>query len=610
VQLPESLQPWRLWLDWFDPELIPAVGGLLSRVHPLLGPIREQDTAGQSEFEGLGDLRRRGNYEHLLATEWLLADELPDEFLRRVASGEHLFLAPARQAHRANRLTIALFDAGPRQLGAPRLAHLAMLILLARRAVQAGGELRWGLLQTPGKLLPLESSAQLKKLLSGRCYQSPSAADIDEWQAAIARLPSPPGECWLIGPPGLREQTRTLPAPRHAMLRRTPENAVLELDLGNGKLRLPLPDEKAAVRLLKGQFKSEAGAQLNQASSQRLSLLAAPLLSPDGARIAAPLLDERGVLLIQLPSLSRPDTKVKSSLVRWSVQRPPLTLAFAGRQLCGIVSAEEKLNFWQLPDFESVDLPPRETLLIPPGTVARLPCAWITSSAGNRLFLLDKAGRLAYWTARRSQMAKQRDTQPATTKILDLEVLGMSAVNGDTGLTYIRRDGQLLQWVTVDGALQDQHTLALGPAPEKNPAVFFASLRQSNRGLLRQACAVQEKANKQDAWRVHPGVDAPAETWRIPANWSVVGLHLSPENHQAGLVVLNTPRLSVGLLHRDGLETLYTAPRPIVRLSVGTQAGVIAMLTDDRQLIVHSITPPRLLLHLHSASESAAKAQA
>lgn len=95
------------------------MGGLLSRVHPLLGPIREQDTAGQPEFEGLGDLRRRGNYEHLLATEWLLADELPDEFLRRAASGEHLFLAPARQAHRANRLTIALFDAGPRQLGAP-----------------------------------------------------------------------------------------------------------------------------------------------------------------------------------------------------------------------------------------------------------------------------------------------------------------------------------------------------------------------------------------------------------------------------------------------------------------------------------------------------------
>lgn len=59
----------------------------------------------------------------------------------------------------------------------------------------------------------------------------------------------------------------------------------------------------------------------------------------------------------------------------------------------------------------------------------------------------------------------------------------MSAVNGDTGLTRIRALRlKLPQWVTVDGALQDQRTLAAQSSfPEKNPAVFFASSSASFR---------------------------------------------------------------------------------------------------------------------------------
>ncbi len=45
-------------------------------------------------YDGIG---RRGSYDRLLASEWLIHDELPDEFLRRVVSGEHAFL---RRLHR------------------------------------------------------------------------------------------------------------------------------------------------------------------------------------------------------------------------------------------------------------------------------------------------------------------------------------------------------------------------------------------------------------------------------------------------------------------------------------------------------------------------------
>ena len=57
--------------------------------------------------------------------EWVIADEIPDEFIRRVAEGEHTFHELARSQPAKDRTSTVLFDTGPDQLGAPRLAHLA-----------------------------------------------------------------------------------------------------------------------------------------------------------------------------------------------------------------------------------------------------------------------------------------------------------------------------------------------------------------------------------------------------------------------------------------------------------------------------------------------------
>ena len=54
--------------------------------------------------------------------EWLLQEELPDEFMRRAVSGEHLFLQRAYQENSAAKQTVALFDTGP--ISSARLASL------------------------------------------------------------------------------------------------------------------------------------------------------------------------------------------------------------------------------------------------------------------------------------------------------------------------------------------------------------------------------------------------------------------------------------------------------------------------------------------------------
>ena len=105
------------------------------------------DHAPHGTPDGHAGIDTRGLYDRLLATEWALLEELPDEFLRRAVSGEHLFLQQAYQDLAAARQSIVLFDAGPDQLGAPRLAHLAILIVLAQRAAAHDASLQWGTFQ-------------------------------------------------------------------------------------------------------------------------------------------------------------------------------------------------------------------------------------------------------------------------------------------------------------------------------------------------------------------------------------------------------------------------------------------------------------------------------
>jgi hypothetical protein len=65
--------------------------------------------------------------------------------------------------------SIVLFDTGPDQLGSPRLAHLAILIVLIRRAHRALANFSWGILQNLGmQLLHGSSESEMMELLRAR----------------------------------------------------------------------------------------------------------------------------------------------------------------------------------------------------------------------------------------------------------------------------------------------------------------------------------------------------------------------------------------------------------------------------------------------------------
>ncbi|RYE92458.1 MAG: hypothetical protein EOO75_06660, partial [Myxococcales bacterium] len=199
----DRLQPWRQALAPLTAEMARALLPWVERLSLALGPLAQVDPEADGDPDGFTGLGRRGPYERLVPTEWLLATEAPDEFVRRAAAGEHAFFQLARRSEAGSRVSAAFFDAGPMQIGAPRLVHLALLLLLERRAQAAQARFFWGVAQRPSTLREAVTPEQAQLLLDGR-----SRVDLDESLVNLIRgyhqLRDAGRELWLVGGPQVR----------------------------------------------------------------------------------------------------------------------------------------------------------------------------------------------------------------------------------------------------------------------------------------------------------------------------------------------------------------------------------------------------------------------
>ncbi|RKH55143.1 hypothetical protein [Corallococcus llansteffanensis] len=202
--LPPALRPWATWLSLFPDDLALQLGAHAARLSAAVGGMRPRGEAEGGEPQGYDGLTRRGPFERLLVSEWLWALEAPEELVRRAAFGELSFLKPAFRQPRGALRTVVLLDAGPDQLGLPRIAHLALLVVLARRAEAAGAAFTWGALQSDparGTHTGLDGNALLK-WLEARSLEPASSHHLAAWREALA-LQQAPGDAWLVGAPRL-----------------------------------------------------------------------------------------------------------------------------------------------------------------------------------------------------------------------------------------------------------------------------------------------------------------------------------------------------------------------------------------------------------------------
>ncbi|WP_431484052.1 hypothetical protein [Pseudomonas solani] len=590
MQLPDALKPWHPLLEGVAPELAEQLAAMLGRLQALVGPFRERTPNGPPEPDGLGDLQRRGPYERLLSSEWLLADEIPDEFLRRAAGGEHLFLAPQQRARHSSRLIVALFDAGPRQLGAPRLAHLAMLILLARRAREADGELRWGLLQRPAWHNGLQGPADLIRVLEARSWTAAEPAHWQTWQAMIDALPAEPDERWLIGGPAEdADISHGLQITTHL------DGKALEVTLQQARSRrsldLPLPPPAIGKRLLTGQFSlmtlpgPQALTQPGVLHAPRVALTLPPVIARSGQMVALTLLDQKGALVFKLPPLhGKKNIVTKVRRQNWPAGNQPLAMAFQGKSLGAIVDTGAYLRFWQLQGFGAIKRPPLEELSAPPGTANLLPLALVNSNhAGQRLYLLDAARHLLSW----NRDAKAPSHEPPILQRIESDVLAMASFE-DGRLYYLYKRDQRFVLQEMLSSHRTSSPLRLGEAGEPSKA-FMA--RTTNSSSL-PACAMLVETAPQERWRLcrpQGRQGEAAENWMldVPGGWNAQGLVVNRESGALLLVLMASDRKGLSLYDGTTHNRFFESAAPIARLSVCPASGLVAILTHTRELVVY-----------------------
>jgi hypothetical protein len=608
MSLPGPLQAWQPYLSWFTPELAAPLSEMLRRMHPLLGRFQGHRQGGVPEPDGVEDLRRRGPYERLLSTEWLLATELPDEFLRRAAGGEHLFLAPRLRARQADRLIVALFDAGPWQLGAPRLAQLALWILLARRAAEAGGELRWGTLQCPGQLKAAGTPEDLKLMLRARSFDSAGVDQWQQWSEWLAEHASGVGECWLVG--HAVDVVRQRPdAPTHAVrLRTSLDGESLDVTLRAGsaprRMALPLPAPRPAAQLLMGRFQNEAPVHANRQYSERLSLRDAPIISSSGALVAVPLLEGHGAMVFRIAG--HHDRKHnKPGRQQWGANAEPLAAAFRGKTFGAVLSLPETLHFWQMAGLGVRRRPPREDFEAPPGRGSLLPCTWQRHGQNTRLYVVDAAGRLVYWVSPNTANDPKGETRGPM--LMDAHVRCLAPVDESRIVYACVEDGSLwVRFASTSGRENTSFRLLFGL--EFLPKVLLAGGARWARHF--GGCAVRvsdvSETKSQETWRVYEEAaseELPHEDWecKLAPGARGIGLVRQPYTGRYALVIQAANGTDFVLQSRDGVEPMYTAPAAVERASVCPSSGLVAMLTRDRDLHVYSTADMSMRLVVHSA---------
>lgn len=588
MALPPALRPWHDWLAMFDAEQAAAIGAMLLPLQHALGPFRAPPKLGTEEPNGIDDLRRRGPYDRLLLSEWLLADEMPDEFLRRASGGEHLFLSPRRESRRLQRRIVAVFDCGALQLGASRLAHLALWILLARRAADVGATFEWGLLHAPAEFMEQREDRALKALLGARHLGRPGEADLMGWRTLWQDDPDAVAERWLIGAPGMDAAAHEAGFGHLARIERDLHSHLsvsLQTPSQSRRVRVPLPGNAMAQALLRGAFRIERMALPIHKYDAPIDPSRAPVFGARGYAIGVLLAGIERAVVHRLPkNPSRLDEKPKSSA--WGKDKSLLCGAIHKHTLAGLIADASHLYPWRLDGLTPIPLKEADAPKLPT-TGHWMPCLFFASGARPyHLYLIDAEGFLIEWCGAHAHREQRIKAVAGTTLGLargdDLRLIYACRVGTEIRLELRHRnDGATHVIAAVQAPACADRVLMHGQVLHRTWVgawAFAESPESAGTGAQWRLCQVRTDEER----------TVLREVIEVPLGASVVGVSRD-EAAQYGLVALSANRLAVLFVQRNERRTLYSTTTPIAAASVATDCDMIAATTEDGRLIV--LTP-------------------
>lgn len=602
LTLPPALQPWHAWLAWFEPDIAALLGDWLVRLEPLLGRGAARVQHGIADPDGIEDLRRRGPYERLLLSEWAVADLLPDEFLRRAAHHEHLFLAPKLIQRQTDALVVALFDAGPAQRGAPRLLHVAIWILLARRAQAGRARFAWGVLQRPGELHDAGTADALRALLQARTHQLATDAERSAWRAHLADSGQAASECWWIT--GYEE---VVAGGERSVKVRQGFDRQLHVSVRTGQARralaLATPRPACAARLLRGEFDTPLAQPLAAPTDTlkgRVSLRQPPLFSVDGRYVALPLAGEHQAVMLQVPREGR-HRKAAPRYNAWTSGAELLCGVIVHKDFAGVVALHGGLRFWKMPGFGVVARPPADAFAVVPGTARWLHCAWLKGGGKKartqRVVVLDGVGRLLSWT--NASTWPGRDA-PAHAQVDD-EVLAMQQIDAERLVFARYASGHLrISCMHREGNIE---LLTQLTAPSRPTQLAFRALAQD--GQWQGGICLEYRAAAQEGGRVcrlyqgGPRQGYSELELRPPPEWKLLGLVPDPQDgERSRLLMLRQDRRALVALGEQGQEVVFQASSAISAASVSCDGAAVALVDLEGQVLVLGEGGRRVLLRV------------
>jgi hypothetical protein len=605
MRLPRALAPWTPWLELYPEPLALSLGAWIERLAPAMGPLQLASRPSRGEPDGYRGLSRRGPYERLLATEWALAEGFPDEFLRRAAMGEHLFHELATIEPAGSRRSAALFDAGPGQLGSPRLVHLAALIVLAHRAAASGAAFCWGVLQQPqGELYEAVTPESVLRLIEGRSALEPLAEDLAAWQQRLQPAAAA-DDLWLIGGPGLRalagaqapsvlEVEDVLEPGRAAVLARVHRQGQ---PVREAELELPAPRER--VQLLRDPFGAARARPLPDTA--RLEDGTGLMFAPSETRLMAAL-PGGGLIAFSVPGSARE----ASGRPRMYVPPEGETIQAAGwhrRKFVVVTAAAGKLVVHGLGPTDvhgyqrtEVPLSAEPSIYTPVPAEGRLrPCLLARHGGVDAVLTLDGANALFRVPLEPRKLPVRMETAVAA-----------AVMSG-------HKSADLLYAVRVPrGSTQ-------GVVPR-----YKAVLRYAGAGAERSSSALDEDAPLEACFGASQKSFGPElaavrlsrETWRIlellrpltsdvpaPADGQVIGVgRAEPGKGEAGLLVLESDRRTLSLQTDTGSSVLLRVAGEIASVCTAGRAPLVAYRTTEGALYVQDLHEQAVLLHVLSGT--------
>jgi hypothetical protein len=584
ITLPRHLAPWAGPLALFPEEIALVLGPMVMRLAGILGgwPSDRAPEGSPNGYDGIG---RRGPYDRLLATEWLLLEELPDEFLRRAVAAEHFFLQQAFQASAAARRSVVLFDAGPDQLGAPRIVHLALLIVLVQRATQNGASLTWGILQGPASGERTGATkAELRGLFAARCARPVLSEDIDRWVAAVAA--SKPSELWLVGAEPLGVQAKSRKASALVVTdvmepggpQRIRVAAAIPATARVREAVLEVPPAWAAVALMRDPFAIDFAAR--QTTSVQFDLQTNFIFSRDGRRLH--LRGAGGALLTfhipnsprgkpGPPSAFRPPPGHSIIAVGQSnAKRRTIVLSQQDKTLAVHTLSKRGKIATQTEYFVADDV--QLQLPLPVGDFP----LQVLGVLGAKFCFVDAVGNLVMLDKNKFQLIDSR------------QAVASRAVND--GFVYLRlhHHSPNIRVARLDQSGEIQLTpVGVELAPLSDARYYFgasglANLVAYSPSLSR--CAVFHRLEGYE--------------FIVPKTHTVVGLvERGSPGPQPWIIALDESRTRIEALKPGSRETLVTTAAPIAFAAASDAAPVVAFLTQSGELGVYSCAAKAMVLH-------------